>query len=256
MNENIRRLVQMQGIASEIKEVRDREARAPERLSLLEESFRQKVEEIGSARLTYEALVTEQHRLVHQREEMEARHQQAQQKLMQVNNPREYSAVLNEIDAAKGQIGAIADKLREIQAQLEELAGPAAEADERIAAVRTTHESEKRQLEEEREQDGRRLRELDSEREALKAVLPREFLSRFDTIFSARGGLAVARIEGNACGACHVRLRPQIITNVRRGDDLSFCESCRRILYIADAESAADEPPANRPDQGLTPAGA
>lgn len=256
MNENIRRLVQMQEIAFEMKEIRDREARAPERLSLLEESYRQKVEEIGSARLTHEALVAERQRLVHQREEMETRKQQAQQKLMQVSNPREYSAVLNEIDAAKGQIASTEEKLLEIDTQLEELAGPAAEADERIAAVRASHDAERQEMEAARSQDGIRLRELDSRREALKAVLPRDFLARFDTIFAARGGVAVARIEGNACGACHVRLRPQIITNVRRGDDLSYCESCRRILYIGDAEPGADESHAERPDQGLTPAGA
>jgi len=92
-------------------------------------------------------------------------------------------------------------------------------------------------------------------------------VSRFDTIFNARGGVAVARIIANACGACHVRLRPQIINLVKRGEDLSYCESCRRILYFAETEGetghpAASEPGApseaagKQPGQGLTPAGA
>ena len=112
-----------------------------------------------------------------------------------------------------------------------------------------------------------RLAELEAQRELLKVGIPRDFIARFDTIFNARGGVAVARIVSNACGACHVRLRPQIINLVRRGEDLSFCESCRRILYFADSEgepggagAPAPGAPADaagkQPGQGLTPAGA
>lgn len=276
MSEHIRRLVQLQEIAFEIKEIRDLAARAPERLAALDDAFCRKVEEIGAARLTHEALVAERHRLVRQREETLLRQQQAQQKLMQVSNQREYSAVLNEIDSTKSAIGAIDDKVTEIDLQLEELSGPAAEADERIAAARTEHDAEKARMEADAARSGDRLRELEQRRETLKVGIPRDFIARFDTIFHARGGVAVARIVGNACSACHVRLRPQIINLVRRGEELSFCESCRRILYFAETEGDGGGAPGpaapgaagdaagesgsdaagRQPGPGLTPAGA
>jgi hypothetical protein len=267
LSENIRRLVQLQEIAFEIKEIRDLGARTPERLAALDDAFRQKVEEIGAARLTHEALVAERQRLVRQREETQLRQQQAQQKLMQVSNTREYSAALNEIDSNKSALAGIEDKLVEIDLQLEELSGPAAEADERIAAARTEHDAEKARMEEAAARSGERLAMLEAEREQLKVGIPRDFIARFDTIFNARGGVAVARIVSNACGACHVRLRPQIINLVKRGEELSFCESCRRILYFAETEgepggAGAPEPGApadaagKQPGQGLTPAGA
>ncbi|MCU0224472.1 MAG: C4-type zinc ribbon domain-containing protein [Acidobacteria bacterium] len=267
MSEHIRRLVQLQEIAFEIKEIRDLGARTPERLAALDDAFRQKVEEIGSARLTHEALVAERQRLVRQREETLLRQQQAQQKLMQVSNQREYSAVLNEIDSTKSAIAVFDDKTAEIDLQLEELSGPAAEADERIATSRAEHDAEKARMEADAARSGERLAELEAQRELLKVGIPRDFIARFETIFNARGGVAVARIVSNACGACHVRLRPQIINLVRRGEDLSFCESCRRILYFADSEgepggrgAPAPDAPADaagkQPGQGLTPAGA
>ncbi len=262
MSEHIRRLVQLQEIAFEIKEIRDLGARTPERLAALDDAFRQKVEEIGSARLTHEALVAERQRLVRQREETLLRQQQAQQKLMQVSNQREYSAVLNEIDSTKSAIAMFDDKTAEIDLQLEELSGPAAEADERIAASRSEHDAEKARMEADATRSGDRLAELETQRELLKVGIPRDFIVRFETIFNARGGVAVARIVSNACGACHVRLRPQIINLVRRGEDLSFCESCRRILYFAESEGepggagAPADAAGKQPGQGLTPAGA
>ncbi|MCU0254640.1 MAG: C4-type zinc ribbon domain-containing protein [Acidobacteria bacterium] len=268
MSDQIRGLVELQKIAFEIKEIRDLQARTPERLAALEDAFRQKVEEIGSARLTHEALTAERQRLVRQREETLQRQQQAQQKLMQVSNTREYSAALNEIDSNKSAVAAIDDKVAEIDLQLEELSGPAAEADERIAAARLEHDAEKGRMETEAASSSDRLRELEAQREQIKVGIPRDFVARFDTIFNARGGVAVARIVGNACGACHVRLRPQIINLVKRGEDLSFCESCRRILYIAETEGgegggadaptpgAARDAAGKQPGQGLTPAGA
>ena len=31
-----------------------------------------------------------------------------------------------------------------------------------------------------------------------------------------------------SCGACHVRLRPQVVNLARRGDDLVTCDGCHR----------------------------
>jgi predicted nucleic acid-binding Zn-ribbon protein len=42
-------------------------------------------------------------------------------------------------------------------------------------------------------------------------------------------------MQGDLCAACHVRLRPAITQQVRRGTELVACDSCQRILFAKPA---------------------
>ena len=45
----------------------------------------------------------------------------------------------------------------------------------------------------------------------------------------------MAEARDGTCSVCHVRMRPQVYNEVRRGDTLIQCESCQRILYFVPA---------------------
>jgi hypothetical protein len=240
LKDDIRRLVRLQEIAFEIRDLEESRGTLPERLAGLEQTFQQRIAEIGSARLRHEALVQQDQRLSRERVDLQERLRQAQQKLMHVNNQREYSAVLNEIDAYKNSLASTEDRMLECETQIEELAGPAAEADERINEERTTVEKQKKDLAEVFSAAGERLVELNKQRSELAALLPTGVLRRFESVFRARAGVALARVEKESCSACHVRLRPQVINLARRGEELVTCDSCRRILVIDENELASE----------------
>ncbi len=254
MNDQMRRLVRLQEIAFQIRDIEQTEATLPERLATLERVFAERVEEIGAARLRHEALVQQQQRLTSERDDLQIRLRQAQQKLMQVNNQREYSAVLNEIDSYKATVVGIDDRILDCDSQIESLAAPAAEADARIEEERARLEQSKSELNRERNENAARLAEFTRQREDLAHGLSADTLRRFDSIFKARGGIAMARIEKESCAACHVRLRPQVINLARRGEDLITCDSCRRILYVEDegdgTAAAADGGPGRGAEAG------
>jgi len=46
-----------------------------------------------------------------------------------------------------------------------------------------------------------------------------------------RDGVAVAEARNGACTACFMALRPQMMAEVRRGEELVTCDHCNRILY-------------------------
>ncbi|HHN74548.1 MAG TPA: hypothetical protein ENK10_04900 [Acidobacteria bacterium] len=241
MNDNIQRLIRLQEIAFEIRDLTARRDAVPGRLAELEAAFQEKIEEIGAERLTHETLVTEVAELRQAEQESRQRLEKAQRKLMEVSNQREYSAVLNEIDATKTRLAQIVTEISGREGRIEELAEPAAEADERIAAERQRTDQERLAIEQELSSIVSRLEELAAQREELVALLPAPYVRRFDTVFKARQGVAMAKIFHGACGACHVRLRPQVINLVQRGEELISCESCRRFLYAA-VEGETDEP--------------
>jgi hypothetical protein len=43
----------------------------------------------------------------------------------------------------------------------------------------------------------------------------------------------VAEVRDGACGGCQLQLPPQLVAEVRRGDELMDCSYCHRILFMA-----------------------
>jgi hypothetical protein len=234
LHDDIQRLIKLQQIALEIRQAVELRKKGPAEIERLEEAFEADVEEIGSARLRFEDLTTRVQELRTEREQLKSRLEHGQQKLMQVSNQREYSAVLNEIDSDKQRLGTVEEEIGKCESEMSELEGPAAEADGRIQEARKTVDEKKDNILRELAGVDERIAALRREQEAIEEALPATEVRRFHTIAKARGGLVMARIADGACSACRMRIRPQVINLVKRGDEILACESCRRLLYIDD----------------------
>jgi predicted nucleic acid-binding Zn-ribbon protein len=78
-----------------------------------------------------------------------------------------------------------------------------------------------------------------AERERLMNELPKATSAMYKRIASRiRDGVAMAEARNGACMACYMALRPQIMADVRRGEEVITCDNCNRILYYAPANSA------------------
>lgn len=67
--------------------------------------------------------------------------------------------------------------------------------------------------------------------EAAKKVQPRA-LMLYDRLQLKRWPAVVPLQADGVCNGCHLRLPPSVAQQVRRGQDLIFCEMCGRILYM------------------------
>src|SRR5258705_9298215 len=77
------------------------------------------------------------------------------------------------------------------------------------------------------------------ERERLMNELPKTTSAMYKRIASRiRDGVVMAEARNGACMACYMALRPQIMADVRRGEEVITCDNCNRILYYAPASTA------------------
>ncbi|HVS00484.1 MAG TPA: C4-type zinc ribbon domain-containing protein [Thermoanaerobaculia bacterium] len=171
-----------------------------------------------------------------------------QQQINRVTTQREYGALLQEIDTVKGQISgfeeqafASLESVDKAEKELEAQRASFRELDERYAAELARWESEKPGVAAE-------VAQLKERVAGLRGKLPRNVSSAFDRLLDRYPGGALApvrpierpgtRMREWHCTACNYRVRPQTVVEIRNGSDLVQCDSCKRILYIEEAETS------------------
>ena len=122
---------------------------------------------------------------------------------------------------------------------LEQLERLTAEHDELAAEIESLAPTlaEMRQQEYERLAQGdARSTETRQERERLASEVEKPLLKQYEQGRAARRGLALVEVVGNqSCGGCNVKLPIHVVQKVRRGDGVTRCPSCGRILWSGQA---------------------
>ncbi|MEN0062970.1 MAG: hypothetical protein AAGA48_12525 [Myxococcota bacterium] len=143
-------------------------------------------------------------------------------------------------DAAERQRTKCAALIDEAETEMLELMEAADEAEaSRVAAQTAQAEAEATRVTAESEVPDHtqrleaEIQDLLAKRPGLLAELPSDHRGRYEA-FRARNKWAVARIERNACTACRMEVRPQHLTDLRKGR-MEPCRGCHRWL-IPDKE--------------------
>ena len=154
-------------------------------------------------------------------------------------NNKEYQAFLIEINTCKVDKAKVEEDAMRVMEQVDK-------ASAESATLATQLEAERKRLTELAAQIDDTLKQLQSEvdammpaRNAAASALPAKVLAEFDRLTERFDGEALAalakpdrRREEYLCTACNMDLVTDVYNKLHSRDDLVFCPSCRRILYI------------------------
>ncbi len=166
-------------------------------------------------------------------ETVEAKRKNYQQKLYQgsVTNARELANIEKEIEALgrqqsdlDGRILALMEEVEQAQAEsgVGEAQAHTAEGHrtEVLAAYRSRYDALALEL-----------TTLAQQREAAAAkVEDKSALKRYDAIRVKSAGIGIAKIEGDTCGGCRMKLSSTLIKAVKEQAQIETCENCGRLL--------------------------
>lgn len=161
--------------------------------------------------------------------------------LMEVKTNKEYQAMQKEIEVAQHDVRKLEDKILDRMLEADEFVAAVKKAETGLAQDKAAVAAERAKLEEETERLRAELDKVAQERAEVVAQIPPALLGTYDTLMKGRRGLAVVEARDYLCTACHVRLRPQVFNEIRRGDTIHQCGSCQRILYYVPTTQPARE---------------
>jgi len=148
-----------------------------------------------------------------------------------VTNPKELANLQNEVSYLKRRRGELEDRQIEAMVEVEEHEAEADSKKASLAQIEAEWSQTQKQLTEEQSELEERLAHLTKERVKLERTIGAEDLALYGELCSRKGGQVVALLKGGVCQICMVTLPTSQVQQARSGDSLSFCSSCRRILY-------------------------
>src|SRR5512140_2866126 len=230
------RLFRLQEILLEVKKKTDKRARTPDHLVHIEAAYRDAQRKRDEAGGRMQEAEKRRKVLTDELADLGEKLKKYQQQLVSVKTNDEYGALLNGIDVVKRDVRTREDELLGVE---ESLATTKSEADERSRAFPGEVEQYEGQMTEWRAEQALLSDDItkgQGEADAIRKTIDRRLLATFDRIAKARAGVGMAKVlmvgpQTAACSACNVRLRPQLLSDLRLSKETILCESCKRILY-------------------------
>jgi predicted nucleic acid-binding Zn-ribbon protein len=229
-------LFRLQELILEVHRKTERRSRTPDHLTHVEAAFqdaRRRREEAGEK---HSRAGARKKVLEGEIADLSEKLKKYQQQLPSVKTNREYSALLNELDAVKREVRTREDEILALEENLAASSAEVAAHEDSFPAEEAGYEEQMKEWRAEQVALTAEIAAAEEESRKLEGSIDKGLLRRFRQIAKKRGGIALARVtmvgpQTASCSGCHVRLRPQLLSDIRLSKELIFCDSCKRILY-------------------------
>jgi predicted nucleic acid-binding Zn-ribbon protein len=249
----LQKLIALQNLDTTIRKLEKDQKATPERRAEIEKEFDQRAFEITALENRRDEAKHTRARLENEAVEQRGRADRAERNLMSSKKPDEYTAAIREADAARKQISALETQILEQMEQLEQAESSLNERAGEIASLNSDREAKLKAFDDETGTIADRLVTARKEREEVFASLPKPMSALYSRIGARiRDGVAVAEARNRSCSACFMSLRPQVMAEVRRGEEIITCDNCGRILYVAPAEPVKADAATTQPNVAIS----
>ncbi len=242
MKKELHLLIELQKIDNQFRELEISKGTLPQELARLEKEE----QDLRVSRGALESRLTELGKEVTTCEkrdgELKNKIAHLQERLFATQTNQEYEAVTREIDWHQDQLSENELRMQQGMEQQEELQTDLGSSADRAAELEGMLGRMREQYGEQNAATADRAKELEVQREELVGQIPRQLLSHYERIRKAKDGRGVVSVyHGSSCGGCFQTLPPHRINQIRRMNEVTFCEICGRFLVsdlLEELESA------------------
>ena len=253
MKAELEKLIALQNLDTTIRRLEKELEAIPQRRAEIEREFDQRAFEIRALETRRDEARHTRARLENEAVEQRTRAERAERNLMSSKKQEEYTAAIREADAARKQISTLETQILEQMESLEKAEAALNERADEIATLNSDREARLKAFDEETQRQSQQLITARAERDQVFVNLPKPMSAMYSRISARiRDGVAVAEARNRSCSACFMALRPQVMAEIRRGEEIITCDNCGRILYYAPSDSVQSDTVATQPNVAVT----
>ncbi|MDR1418461.1 MAG: C4-type zinc ribbon domain-containing protein [Endomicrobium sp.] len=170
----------------------------------------------------------EKEALLNFKEELISKHSQ---EINTVKSNEIYKALLLELEKAKVDKSKFEDEILELMDTIDKGALIVKSLDKNYQNFETKIKSDIIEMEALIENLKKEIVSVEIFRKEQESKVSKSIFLQYERLREGREGIGLALIDGESCGACGMMLRPQLINQAQKGQELVFCDNCSRILF-------------------------
>jgi uncharacterized protein len=159
-------------------------------------------------------------------------------RMNRIKNSKELMALQREIDLIKQGNSEREEELIKLMEETDRASTEIKGKEEELAKLQAEWDQEQEELRSQITGIDQAVLEAATRRQTIAAQVAGDLISRYELIFSRRGGTAVVEVTGGICQGCYMNVPPQLWNEIIRSEKVHLCPSCQRILHYKPAEEA------------------
>ena len=234
ISDEIKRLIELQELDSEIFSIKRELEAMPEKLREFDNIIKEKEEVFKESEENVKKLELKRKEKEIDLGTKEENIKKLKQQLYQIKTNKEYTVLEKEIQSQKADTSILEEEIIKILDEIDNSKKKVMEYKINFQQEKQHTDSEKKKIEEIQKEKESGLGELESRRREFVINIDNGILKKYEKILYAKDGTALVPILESACSGCNMNLPPQVINEVKIKSDLIFCGNCSRILYALD----------------------
>jgi predicted nucleic acid-binding Zn-ribbon protein len=223
-------LLALQQVDDRLRALALEEQQLPQRLQAYEAACAAARQQLVQQQATIEQ--SERQQRVFEREL--ANHQEAirktQSKAHEVKTNKEYSAILAEIDAGKQRLETLEDQLLALMEATDHQRQAYRAHEQQEYVAQQSLVEQRHQIQQEHETLRRTMVAEQERRQQTMAGLEAKLYEQYQKVTTQHGGRGVAQLQEGVCSGCHLKVPPQMISEIRLQTQVFPCPHCRLML--------------------------
>ena len=165
----------------------------------------------------------------HERQAAKEKLEHTKEKAQKVSSLKGVDAIEREIDGYRKQIESHGATIQSLEEATQKAQHNLAKRVAQLASSATVLAQAQAEIQQEISENEVRMQALSAARGRMTPDLPREILSRYQRTFD-RLGNAIEIVERDSCPACRLAFPAQLLIKAQRGQELTTCPQCMRII--------------------------
>lgn len=233
MHKDVAIALELQTIDHRIAELRREIATLPRQIAAIENALVSRLKRLEMDKAALAANQRERKRLDGEVATQQQKISKLRDQMLQAKSNDQYRAFQHEIDFCEQSIRKCEDQTLDLMGEAEALEKNVAVAEVSLAAEKKVVAAERVKAQARTAEDKVELAKAEAEYATHAQQMSVPMLTYYQRLRSRyyKEGDVVAEVKNSICRACMMQMRPQYFQDVKSGEKVLTCDTCRRILY-------------------------
>lgn len=233
-DEDISTLIELQHNDMELLRVQKAIADLPQRKTIVAarkkiKAIEEKQETVGKLRAKAEEKLAG---ISEEDGKLAAKQEEAQKAVDSASGYRDVEAYTREMDGYAKRRATLEEDLAAVDAELDKISAVEKQISTALAQLRETESAATAEFQSQGGELKKQEADLTSSHDQIAANLPADLKARYDRAAKHCGGVAVALLRDDACGACRAPIEQGHLIDLKAHAPLGECPNCKRLLIV------------------------